>query len=269
MHARGSNRWSIVAGVGLLLGLATPVSATPKPQPVDIKPFRDQLVVLTDADGGIYVALPGSPSRLWYGARGKTKNLYEQVVTGRSANEDRWDISVYAPRVPNMQPGSVGIDANGGFYRYCGANRKTPLTLVPGDKATAILDGYTFLTSATIRAPYLLARDSFGVYYYVDHIRSQYGGKGYRVFIGKKGAMKERPLVDIATDSAGDVFGTKTGDLHLIRNTSDEPVATPKVSLVRGDKETKLMYLDVTINSVLIFKDLGIYGFTGSICESL
>jgi hypothetical protein len=268
MHARGTNRWSI-AGVGLLLGLlASPAAANPKPQPVEIKPFRDQLIVLTDADGGVYVALPGNPSRLWYGARGKTKNLYEQIVTGRSANGDRWDISVFAPRVPNMQPGAVGIDDTG-YFRYCGGERKTRLTVVTGDKATAILDGYTFMTPALTRSPYLLARDSFGVYYYVDQIRAQYGGKGFRVFIGKKGAMKERPLVDIATDTAGDVFGTKSGDLHLVRNTSDEPIAKPRVTLVRGSKETTLTYLDTWFNSVLIFKDLGIYGFTGSICETL
>jgi hypothetical protein len=255
----------MVALTSVVVALAAGVAfAEPKPKPVDIKAIRENLLVFTDADGGIYVALTGRDGRLFYGVP-KSKNLYEQIVTGRSADGStgKWDIATWAPRVPNFQPGSVGRRDNGTFYRYCGDKSSIELTAVTGDKVKAILDRSTFMSTAMIRRPHLLARDDTGVYYYVDVIRGEYGGKGYRVFVGKKGAMKQRPLTDIATDTGGDVFATKTGDLSIVRDTADA-----KVTWVKGGKRTQLVPLDTDANSALIFRDLGVYGFTGSICDN-
>lgn len=260
MRARG---WSVLAVLSLVV---SPAAAEPKPKPVDIKAIRDKLVVLKDSEGGTYVVLPGSDGRLFYGAAGKTKNVYEQIVIGRSTNGDAWDLSVWAPRVPNVQPGSVGKKDDGTYFRYCGTDHTTPLTEVAGDKAKAVLDKSAFLSSAMIRRPHLLARDDGGVYYYVDVIRNEYGGKGYRVFIGKKGAMKAKPLTDIASDTAGDVFATKTGDLRIVNDTDSDGST---VTWVKGEKRVTLRKLDLDANSPLIFKDLGVYSFTGTICENL
>lgn len=258
--------WSVVAVVSAVGAAA----AEPTPRPVDIKPIRDQLIVLQDPDGGVYVALPGRDGRAFYGVprKGKQLNLYEQVVIGKFSDgtTGRWDLSVWAPRVPDFQPGSIGRKADGTYERWCGSDRNTPLTELTGDKAKAILDKSAFLSSAMIRRPYLLARDDAGVYYYVDVIRKEYGGKGYRVYVGKKGAMKQRPLTDIATDSAGDIFGTKTGDLRIVHDVSD---SKPTVTWVKGEKRMSLVSLDPDANTVLIFKELGIYGFVGTICEHL
>jgi hypothetical protein len=265
MRARG---WSVLAVVSTAaIGTA---AAEPKPKPVDIKPFRDKLIVLTDGEGGYYVAAPGSEGKAFFGVerKGKPLNLYEQVVIGRysDGSTGAWDLSVWAPRVPNFQPGSVGRKADGTYFRYCGTDNQTPLTEAPIDKAKTILDKAAFMTSAIIRRPHLLARDDAGVYYYVDVIRKDYGGKGYRVFVGKKGQMKQRPLTDIATDSAGDVFGTKTGDLRIVREVDSEKT---NVTWVKGEKRVALYFLDPEANSVLIFKELGVYGFVGTICDHL
>jgi hypothetical protein len=243
-------------------------AADPKPKPVDIKPFRDQLVVLTDGDGGTYVVQPGSDGRAFYGTGGKSKNFYEQIIYGRSSDGSAgsWDLSIWAPRVPNLQPGSIGKKADGTYFRYCGQDNTTTLTQVTGDKAKAVLDKSAFFTSAIIRRPYLLARDDGGIYYYVDVIRKDYGGKGFRVFVGKKGAMKQKPLTDIASDTAGDVFATKTGDLRMVRDAEKD---SSTVTWVKGEKRVTLRVLDTDANSVLIFKDLGVYGFVGTICDNL
>jgi len=255
--------WSTAA---VLLLASLTAAAEPKPKAVDIKAFRDQLVVLTDADGGLYVVLPGKDGRLWYGTA-KTKKLYEQIVTGRfvDGKAGAWDLSVWAPRVPNIQPGSVGRNQDGNFFRFCGTDKITTLTQVTGDKATAVIDKASFLSTAMIRRPHLLARDDSGVYYYVDIIRNEYGGKGHRVFVGKKGAMKQRPLTDVATDTAGDVYATKTGDLRIVRDATGDKDA---ITWVKGEKRTQLFNLDTDANSVLIYKELGIYTFTGNICEN-
>jgi hypothetical protein len=261
MRARGW--WPLV-----LLALSTSAAAEPKPKPVDIKPFRDRLLVLTDADGGIYVVLTGSDSRLFYGVGGKNKNLHEQIVIGRSSDGSKgtWDIAVWAPRVPNVQPGSVQKKPDGTFMKWCGSKVQVGLTELGGDKAKAILDKSQFFSTALTRRPYLLARDDSAVYYYVDVLRDQYGGKGYRVFVGRKGAMKQKPLVDLANDTGGDVFATKTGDLRIVRDVAE---GKSTVTWVKGEKRAPLVWLDPDANSALIFRDLGVYGFTGSICENL
>jgi hypothetical protein len=253
-------RWWIVAS----LAIASTAAAEPKPKAVDIKSFRDKLVVLKDADGGTYVVLPGDGARMWYGL--PKKPLYEQRVSGRSADGVKWSVSVVAPRVPNFQPGSVDFRGDGEYFRHCGGDSKTPLTELPSDQAKTVLDKGTFMSNAMIRRPYLLARDDSGVYYLVDVIRDEYGGKGYRVLVGKKGALKQKPLTDIATDSAGDVFATKTGDLRFIRNIDDEKKST--MTWVKGAKKTELISLDIESNLRMIYRELGVYGFTGSICEN-
>jgi hypothetical protein len=232
----------------------------PKPRPVDIKPFRDKLIVLADAAGGTYVVKPGEDAQVFYGT-GKT--LYAQVVVGRSANEDGWSVDVWAPRTAGYQPGSIiRRPGNGAFEKFCGGDTKTGLSLVTGDKARAILDKSQFVTTALMRTPHAFLRDDAGVYYYVDQLRKDYGGKGCRVFVGKKGAMKALPLTDVAIDSGGEVFATKTGDLRLVIGED-----TKTAVWVKGGKTTKLTVLDMDRDEPIIFKELGIYSFIGTICD--
>jgi hypothetical protein len=251
----------VAASVLMIAGTAT---ADPKPKVVDIKSFRDKLVVLKDADGGTYVVLPGDGARMWYGL--PKKPLYEQYVSGRSADHDKWGVHVFAPRVPKWQPGSIDYKGNGDYVRWCGDSSQVALTQLPSDQANTVLDKSTFMSNAMIRRPYLLARDDSGVYYYVDVIRDEYGGNGFRVMVGKKGALKQKPLTDIASDSAGDVFATKTGDLRFVKAVDDGKATT---YWVKGGKKTELVQLDIEQNERMIYKDLGVYAFTGSICENL
>jgi hypothetical protein len=119
---------------------------------------------------------------------------------------------------------------------------------------------------AIVHVPHLLARDDSGVYYYVDRIAKVYGGKGYRVFVGKKGAMKQMPLTDVASDSAGEVFSTKSGDLRLVRHNEGNK---DTMTWVKGEKRLDLVFLDPDVNSVVIYKDLGIYTFLGTLCDNV
>jgi hypothetical protein len=254
--------WSTI----LVAATAATAAAEPKPKPVDIKPFRERLIVLADARGGVYAVDPGSDGRVFYGT--KTK-LYEQVAWGRSRDRSTgtWSVSTWAPRVPETRPGSVTRKKDGTYARFCG-EEETGLSPLSTEDANRVLDKAAFFTTAAVRRPHLLARDDAGVYYYVDSIRKEYGGKGYRVFVGKKGAMKQRPLTDVATDSAGEVFATKTGDLRIVREAGNSDRAS-NVIWVRGGKRTSLYVLDTEVNSPLIFKDLGVYTFIGSICDHL
>lgn len=246
------------------VSLSAPAAAEPKPVAVDVKAIRDELLVLQDAAGGTYVVKPGRDPRAFYGTG---KVLYEQVITGRSTNGEAWSVIIWAPRIAELRPGSIVRKVDGTFQKRCDGKDDPILSQVTGDKAKAILDKYQFMSTALVRRPYLLGRDDSGVYYYVDTIAKQYGGKGFRVFVGKKGAMKEMPLTDVASDSAGDVFATRSGDLRLVGG--GRGPGERKITWIRGEKRTELVWLDLDVNSRLIFRDLGIYKFMGTICDNI
>jgi hypothetical protein len=259
MHAR---RW--ILGAAMWAGLATTAAADPAPKPVEIKD-KSQGLVLQDAQGGIYVVFRGDDAKLFYGPNAKA--VYEQRIVGSSSDGERWEFNPWAPRVANgAHIASLERKQDGTYQKSCGESDHTGLTELSGEKAHAVLDKAQYLTMAIIHVPHLLARDDSGVYYYVDRIAKIYGGKGYRVFVGRKGAMKPMPLTDVASDSAGEVFSTKSGDLRLVRNNED---TKQRMTWVKGGKRTELVFLDTDDNSVVIFKDLGIYTFLGTLCDDV
>jgi hypothetical protein len=243
------------------------VHAEPTPQKVDTKPFRDELLVFNDAATNLYVVRPPkfgdkTPARVWFGQPGKP--LYEQLVVGRSHNGPAWDVSTWAPRISAVRPANFIHNADGSYTKTCGDQPPVQLTQLTGDKAKAVLDKHTLMTEFLQRRAHMLARDDSGTYYYVDRLSSALGGKSFRVYVGKKGGMKLLPLSDVATDTAGEVFSTKSGDLRL-----DRRADISKMVWIRGEKRTELITLDVDTNSPVIFSDLGIYPFLGTICDNM
>ncbi len=80
---------------------------------------------------------------------------------------------------------------DGTYQKTCGGKDDAVLAELTSDKAKAVIDKSSFVTTGMIRWSVLLARDD-GIYY-VDQLADTYGGKGYRVFVGKKGGMKRAP----------------------------------------------------------------------------
>lgn len=271
MSARGWLSGAVAVAVAVMVGAAGPAAADkgdPAPKTIDIKPLRDKLEVLVDAAGGTYVVYAPRTSdyRAWYGP-GAT--LYEQVSQGRSLNGDAWSLSLWAPRIPEFRPASIDRRADGTYQKSCRDLDEAELTLLTGAKADAVLAKVTLKTPLLVRRPYVLARDDRGVYYYVDRLAPRLGGKGFRVFVGRKGAMKQMALTDVASDSSGDVFSTRTGSLRLVTNSSDGAARSQVASWVRGERRTELISLDVAVNSPLIFTDLGIYKQLGTVCDNI
>lgn len=261
-HAERS--W-VVAAALLVAGVA---SADPAPKPIDIKDMKDEMVVLKDADGGIYVVyfVRDKETHVFYGT-GRDKILYDQLLEGpKSRDGDAWSVSTQAPRAVYPFMGQVARRKDGTFMRDCSDKNRIELTQLAGTKAAEILDKYQFVTTSVVRRPYLLARDDRGVYYYVDVLRDLYGGSGHRVFIGKKGGLKQMALTDVTSDSAGDVFATKTGDLRLVRTLGDDK---PTAQWIRGEKKSDLIYLDIYMNQPLIYRELGLYKVQGTICGNI
>ncbi len=115
------------------------------------------------------------------------------------------------------------------------------------------------------RELFALARDDRGIYYYVDKMRADQGGHGFRVFRGPRGSLKLTPLVDIVDDSDGMIFATTKGKLRLILDKKKRS----KALWIEGKKERSLVYLSLSENKEFIFGDLGVYANTpyGSVCD--
>lgn len=258
MRARG---WAIALAMMLSSEVAL---AEPKPKPIDIKPFRDKLQGFVDGKGGLYfIAWLDDERRVFYGAN--PKQVYEQRHVRRSTNGAQWSVTVDAPRLPEDRPAYISRKEDGTFSRSCEAD-EAALTELTGDKLKTAIDKAQFLTTALMWTPVVLARDNTGTYYYADKLVPEYGGKGFRVFVGKRGAMKLTPLADVASDSAGEVFATKNGELRLVHMDGEPSTA----EWARGSGEPlKLTVLSSYVNAKLIYNDLGVYSFLGTLCDNI
>lgn len=261
-------RAAIFACLACLACLAGVASADPKPKSIDVKAFRDKLLVFEDTAGGTYIVLPvidGADSRVWF-AKSASKSAYEQIVVTRflDGGAGTWSFGLWAPRISGISPASVQKEPDGTYLRFCGDDNKISLKPVAADRAKQIVDKMSFLTSGIVHRAHLFARDDAAVYYYVDMVAKQYGGAGYRVFVGKKGAMKQLPLTDVAVDSAGEVYSTKNGDIRFV---TDNGKST--ASWIKGEKKKELSVLDLDVNSHIIYSELGVYEFLGTVCDEL
>lgn len=221
---------------------------------VDISAFKDKLVVYTDGEGGYFAAVPGDTDTLFYGD-GKT--MHKQRVGSAFRDSTKWSMRMWAPRVN----GRADLEASGETGTMTCGEDETELKKVPDADAKKIVDKASFRPVLWTRQAHSLARDDRGVYYYVDRLLPAHGGKGYRLFAGQAGAMKELPLTNIVSDSVGEIFSTKKGELRYIQ---DRTGAT----WIRGEKKTDLTIVPVEDNVVLIYTDFGIYdGSLGTPCD--
>jgi hypothetical protein len=240
-----------------------PKSGNVKAKPIDVKAVADKLAVYRDDTGMYYVspragaALDDAEKWVFYGD-GKT--LYQQRVIGSGSDSNGYDFTVWAPRVRGLQNASLVLSKDKPYAECKLRDGKKPLTQLTADEAKSLFQRTTFLPPLWQRTAHFLARDEDGVYYFVDELREEYGGNGHRVFIGQKGAMKEQAMTNVVSDSAGEIYATKAGDLKII--TQDG-----KAFWKKGGAKAELVVLELLQNRYLIYRELGIYGQLGIVCD--
>jgi hypothetical protein len=120
--------------------------------------------------------------------------------------------------------------------------------------------------------PYLLARAPVGTtYYYLDRPRTDaHDSEEFRLFIGKRGALKRVPIKEVARDTASDVFVTAKGTL-IIANAKEKDVLPTVTFGPTAKKQTALTPVPAYPNRTLIYGDLGVYARdpSGLPCEEL
>jgi hypothetical protein len=252
---------------GLLVGRdadARPKKKRPKVSDlIDITAAKPHLVVLTDDEGDIYVVDPAWKTDehwVFYGEKGK--DLYQQRTIGGGADGTTGEFSMrfWSPRVDHRA--DVGRKRTGEFFVSCGDEETILQKLSDGD-ARKILDKSAFHRSFWKRQAHVLARDDSGTYYYVDRMRDEDGGKGFRIFSGQAGAMKELPMTNVISDSVGEIYATKKGELRLVASPSE-------TAWIKSGKKAVLTRVPVEDNLKLVYGDLGVYaGGLGTPCDDM
>lgn len=274
MRALPSVRSSLARTLALGLGLVAVTAALGggdaeaqrkkkkvKDDAVDISAVKPDLVVLTDDDGEVYV-MSGTWGDDHYVFYGDGKTMYQLRVYGGGADgtTGRIDFSFWSPRAD----GNASIERNdkGAYQLSCGSET-FGLKKAPDALAQKVLDTAAFKKPLWKRQAQALARDDAGNYYFVDRLRDDYGGKAHRIFAGPKGGLKELPMTNVVSDSVGEIYATKRGELRFVTSSSS-------ATWIKGSTKTNLTIIPVEDNIRLIYGDLGVYeGTLGTPCDEM
>lgn len=145
-------------------------------------------------------------------------------------------------------------------------NRESwPMQTLLGSERKAVLERAKVETQAKWkREPYFLSRDTRGNYYYVDRYKREFGGKRYRVFVGRRGGIQLTKLKGVVEDSEGTLFSTESGDLRLLIDSG-----TKKGTWIQQKRTIPLTPVRTDRNAKLIYDELGVYlsGELGFVCD--
>jgi hypothetical protein len=232
---------------------------------VDISDVKDKLKVFSDGKGHMMALIPFGGSafdHLYYSPDGGKTFWAQRVTGGGSAGTESFDRLIWEPRVKNRSDASFEF-RNGKYTQHCDS-RQTEFKPVPSDEEKKILSSAKFMKPRWKRRAYALARDNTGNYFYVDKLREPEDNKNFRLYSGPKGAMKLQQMTNVVSDSGGDIFATKKGELRLVLNKGD-------TIWMQGKKQSKLMFLPIEDNAQVIYNELGVYAGEklGTPCDDL
>lgn len=215
---------------------------------------RAQSVILSDGKGHYLAVLPlGTDSRheVYYSPDGQ--KFYEQAIVSSGGEVGKHASYLFAdPRYESLGHFTSSLEFKEGKYAVTCGERTVALQTLSTPEAQAKLAAATLAPSPRKWRPYALARDAAGKYYYIDRGRTKATESNFRIFVGPKGALVERQMTNIVSDSEGDIFATKGGSLRLLLGKNE-------TQWVVKNKATRLTIVPVEDNVAMIFNDLGVY----------
>ena len=243
---------------------------TPKHEKLDVSDAIGKVVVLRDETGNYYV-MPkdygenGETARKWT-FFGDGRTMYLQRIGMSSTDEDGQVIlGAWSPRVRGLPHALLKKAPDGTTTLICrvvaSKYERRPLTPVTDAEATKLMTTARFEPPYWERRIFFFGRGEGTKYYLVDILRDEYGGQGFRLFVGPKGQMKQVAINDFANDTGGSSVITKIGELTI------EPGEKGAAVWKQGKKPIALTRLDPVPNAYLIYRELGVYGQLGTICE--
>ena len=254
---------------------AAPAMKPPAPVPTKLEltdAQRKATQLLTDGKGH-YVAVVLNDNKvpesgMYFYGDGKQFFHLRAPSSGSDGSEGTWNVTLWEPRETWGQSG-IQKTARDGYNATCG-NRTVKLTVVPAADAGKLVEAATFNQPRWTRRPYRLSRDDKGNYYFVDYqrndadFRDEGTKKDLRLYVGPRGKLKLQAMTNIVSDSEGEIFSTKSGELRLVSNPGD-------TKWISGKSEIKLLNLPVEDNAKMIYTELGVYDreLLGTPCDDI
>ncbi len=237
----------------------------------DIKAVRTTGAVLHDGKGHYLAFGEAEPGKfdaplthvIYYGD-GKT--FYRQIIKGAgllSSTFVEWDL-LDERMGHELARSSIAHDKDTWIVQC--RDTKTPMKILDPKDARTLLAKAVFKPFGMDRLALVLGRDGT-TYYYADQPRDEQAPKTYRLFVGKRGALKPQPLKRTAVDSDGGVLTSKTGSLRFTWTPPSmtwEPKSDPKSS-----KNLPLSVVPIESNIALVYGELGVYRRFGVPCDDL
>jgi len=255
----------------IALALVPAIAMADKPDKhaqLDVKDAAGKINAFKDATGKIYIIPKPTVDKQadlvsQWTFYGDGKTMYQQRIIGSSLAEQVQSLQIWSPRVRGLPAALLYVRPDGADIscKMKGAKYEhRPLTQLSEDQANKLLETAKFFPPFFEHQSYFFGRGESTTYYLVDQLRPEFGGAGYRLWIGRKGQMKSMTITDFADDTAGSLIVTKTGELKIERKGGP---ATWK----QGAKAITITRLNPSVNGYLIFRELGVYAQLGTVCE--
>jgi hypothetical protein len=238
------------------------------PDEVDVARLKPDMSVLHDGHGHYVALLPLRDMEMTFYGDGRTFHQLRVYTSSADAGAGQSSRRFWSPISTDAD---IVLEAGGKWSVRC-SDRVTPMVALGPRETRDVMARARFLKPFWKRQAHVLARDDRGSYHYVDRMRDDRPAsererdpnppRGYRLFIGRKGRMKEQHLVDAVDDSKGLVLSLKSGDLAV-----DFDARTAVFSSDRT--KTPLVFLPVEDNAMLIYRDLGLYRKLGIPCDDM
>jgi hypothetical protein len=237
-------RFALISSVALLVG----ASAMAEQNLSDAD--RQHLKLFGD-EKQLLAILPAGDGRDWRIFFGDASRLWEVPIIGSSSSADRAEFSIWDPRHRAERSRHSGLAFFDETVTVRCDERSTALGPLSAEARERVLAAARFEKQRWDRRPYALARDDRGTYYFVDKARAT-GMTDFRVHRGPRGKVAPLKMVNVVSDSEGDVFMTRSGKLRLV-------LGRGEAAWVEGKQSRTLVTLPLEQNLALIYRELGVY----------
>lgn len=236
------------------------------------KKILDETTVCTDGKNHFVVVAPHADRgyQLFYGD-GKV------LVQVRMPGGGVMGTDFFEPRypLPQANPNFRGVDirvhsavevsSDGKSCKVRCGERRTQLEVVEPDRAHAMLLAAKYQENPQQFEPHAFLRDDQGTYFLVEHGVRPGRENHFRVWIGPKGRPVLQKMINVVSDSEGQIFSTQKGELRLIVDRVQDSL------WISGKRKTTLRLVPVKDNWTMIYNELGVYRGVrlGTPCDDL
>jgi uncharacterized caspase-like protein len=210
---------------------------------------KDQIEFFTDKQGNFIARFLGKEEELFTGT---LENMHVQVYQGSfKSGGERFSYTLIDPRFVSSNQRHFELK-DSRYQLTCGEQK---IEYFPYQVSEEDFQNVQWYERPWKRISFLLARDEFGVYYFVDQARSRRpnGNTDLRLYIGTKGDMSYQPLDDVIFDAAGIILRSQE-NRFVVKN---EPKKT--IYWANSSNKTELMEVNLYQSQQMIYNELGVY----------